>query len=173
MLEEIAEDSQRTEFRDSTALNSRLQLIRQRQNGKLMEKRLTFGLWHAERPAPTVEILRVLPERLHALAEDVHGVAQADLMPGVIVIDAVEGRDVCDVLVQDVQPVGVGGVARRGCRSRPRPGCGGVVIIMGLGVPIKPYRPAVLKGQRPEFADDVLVEGFPGSCCGVQRRGCL
>lgn len=64
-----------------------------------MKERLGFTLRHAEAPAPPVLILGIFPDGSHAFAEDVDGVAQADLVPRVVVVDAVEGGDVGDILV--------------------------------------------------------------------------
>lgn len=68
-----------------------------------MEESLRLGPWHAEAPAPALDILRILPDGLYASTENMHGVAQADPVPGVVVVDAVEGGDVGDVLMQHEQ----------------------------------------------------------------------
>lgn len=67
-----------------------------------MKERLGFTLRNTEAPAPPIPILGVFPDGSHAFAEDMDGVAQADLVPGVVVVNAVEGGDVGDILVQDV-----------------------------------------------------------------------
>lgn len=124
-----------------TLFQHSLELIRHAQNGNLMEEGLRLALGHAEAPTTALSILRVLPHGAHAFAEDMHAVAQADLVPGVVVVDAVEGRDVGDVSVEDVQPVVVGGRVR---------------------VLVVPDCPVILEGQRAKLAEDVLVEGFAG-----------
>lgn len=93
-----------------------------------MEEGLALGLGDAECPAPAIAVLRVVRDGLDALAEDVHRVAQPDLVPGVVVVDAVEGCDVGDILVQDVQSV--------------------VLVVVGVAMLVEPYRPAVLEWQR-------------------------
>ena len=93
-----------------------------------MEKRLCFTLRDPEAPAPPVPVLGILPDGLHALAEDVHRVAQPDLVPGVIVVNAVEGGNVGDILVQYVEPRVI-------------------VCVRGVGVSVVPDGPVVLEGE--------------------------
>ena len=85
-----------------TLLQNNLELIRHTQNHQLMKNRLRITLRHPELPAPSVLILGIFPDRLHALPEDMHAVSHAHLVPWVVVVDAVEGGDVGDVFVEDV-----------------------------------------------------------------------
>lgn len=101
-----------------------------------MKEGLRFSLWDAERPASSIEVLRIFPYRLDSLAEDVDGIPKPDLVPGIVIIDAVEGRNVCYILVQNVKPV---------------------LVVFGVGVFVMPYRPTVLERQGTELADDVLM----------------
>lgn len=64
-----------------------------------MKKSLGFALRHPKPPTTPVHVLGILPDRLDAFTEDMDGIAHPDLVPWVVVVDAVEGRDVGDVLV--------------------------------------------------------------------------
>ncbi len=56
-----------------------------------MKEGLRFSLRHSESPTSTLEILGILPDWFHTFAEDVHCVSLWDLLPWVVVVDAVEG----------------------------------------------------------------------------------
>lgn len=82
-----------------TFFQSSLELIRDTENGDLVKESLRFSLRHSESPTSTLEILGVLPDWFHTLAEDVHCVSLRDLVPWVVVVDAVKGSYVRNVFV--------------------------------------------------------------------------
>ena len=106
-----------------------------------MEERLAFRLGDTECPAATIKVLWILPHWFYTLSEDVNSVSKTDFVPGVIIVDSIEGCDVSNIFVQDIESV---------------------VITSGVRVFVIPHRPVVLERQGPEFADDILVQGPAG-----------
>jgi len=123
------------------ALNGRLQLIRHAEDRYFVEERLAFRLGDTECPAAAVEVLWILPHGFYSLSEDVNSVSKSDFVPRVIIVDSIEGCDVGNVFVQDIESV---------------------VIIPGVSVFVVPHRPVVLERQGPELANDILMEGLAG-----------
>lgn len=105
-----------------------------------MEELLCLGPGHTELPASAVLVHWVLPDRLDATEEDMHGVAHVDAVPRVIVVYPIEGRDVRDVLVEDRKS---GFVVGR------------------LGVLVVPDGPMVLEWRRTECHEASLEESLP------------
>lgn len=121
-----------------------------------MEEILGLSLGHAESPAPAILVLRVLPDWLDALAEEMHGVAHVDAVPGVVVVDLVEGADGGDVFEEDGQSGFVVGRRR---------------------VLVVPDGPVELQWERTECLDEILEEvlsdfglGLLGGVAGIERR---
>lgn len=118
-------------------LKDSLKLICHAENSNLMKELLGFTLRHAESPTSSLQVFLVFPDGTNPLAEDMHRISEPDLVPWVVVVDSVEGRNVGDVFVKDVQSI---------------------IVVGGVGVLVIPDCPVILERQRTELPEDVLMQ---------------
>lgn len=102
-LKKKEKTSKKSRDKTRTAFYGRLKLTRHDQDSKFMKERLTIGLGYTKSPASAVQVIRILPHRLCAFAEDMDCVTRPDLVPGVVVVYSVECGNVGDVFVQNSQ----------------------------------------------------------------------
>jgi len=105
-------------------LNGRLELICHAEDRYFMEECLAFRLGDTECPAATLKILWIFPDGFYTLSEDVNSVSKSDFVPGVIIINSIEGSDVSNIFMQDIESV---------------------VVTSGFRVFVVPHRPVVLE----------------------------
>ena len=68
-----------------------------------MEESLALGLWNPECPSSALQVLWVLPSRLYSFPENMHRVPELDFIPGIIIVDSIEGGNIRDVFVKNIE----------------------------------------------------------------------